>query len=76
MHPKHVGPVDNNLQYTKFPNAAHFLDMVVLWDPLFIIYNTPPWMTTHKEYASLKPCQRKTQWDKNQWRRKKSTVFL
>ncbi len=39
MHPKHVGPIDNNLQYTKFPNAAHFLDMVVLWDPPFIIYN-------------------------------------
>jgi hypothetical protein len=39
-------------------------------------HNTPPWMTTHKEYASLKPCQGKTKWDKSQWRRKKSTVFL
>ena len=39
MHPKHVDPVDNNLQYTKFPNVAHFLDMVVLWDPPFISYN-------------------------------------
>ena len=41
-----------------------------------IIHNTLPWMTTHKEYTSLKPCQGKTQWDKNQWQRKKSTVFL
>ncbi len=41
-----------------------------------IIYNTLPWMTTHKEYASLKSCQGKIQWDKNQWRRKKSIVFL
>ena len=39
MHPKHVGPVDNNLQYMKFPNDAHFLDMMVLWDPPFLIYN-------------------------------------
>jgi hypothetical protein len=41
-----------------------------------IIHNTLPWMTAHKEYISLKPCQGKTQWDKNQWQRKKSTVFL
>ena len=41
-----------------------------------INHNTPPWMTIHKEYVSLKLCQGKTRWDKNQWRRKKSTVFL
>jgi hypothetical protein len=29
-----------------------------------VIYNTPPWMNTHKEYTSLKPCQGKTQWKK------------
>ena len=33
-------------------------------------------MTVHKEYALLKPCQGKTKWDKSQWQRKKSTVFL
>ena len=59
MHPKHVGLVDNNLQYMKFPNATHFLDMVVLWDPPFIIYNTPPWMTTHNELCLIKTLPRK-----------------
>ena len=32
--------VDNDLQYMKFPNATHFFDMVVLWDPPFIICNS------------------------------------
>ena len=43
---------------------------------IIIIYNTPPWMTTHKEYASLKSCQEKNLVGKNQWRRKRNTVLL
>ena len=27
-------------------------------------YNTPHWITSYKEYALLKHCQRKTEWEK------------
>ena len=62
-------------------NTSGWMEVMVMQVVLLVvivltIHNTPPWMTAHKEYILLKPCQVKTQWDKNQWRRKKSTVFL
>ncbi len=42
---------------------------------MFPIHNTPLWMNTHQEYASLKSCQEKTQREKKSMVKEKKVQY-
>lgn len=46
---------------------------VRMWTFTFI-YNTPPWMSTRENCASLKPLLGKALWDKNLMKEKEYTI--